>query len=78
MLDKIIFVSAFTLTSSAIAQQLTPNPQIIIREISARQTEEMQKAIMCEIGRDDLQKQVEQLRAQIADLQKQEERREPR
>jgi hypothetical protein len=68
MLDKIIFASAFTLTSSAIAQ--TPNPQIIIKEIWARQSEEMQKAILCQVGQYDLRGEIEKLKARIVDLER--------
>jgi hypothetical protein len=68
-MSRLLLIAVFLATiTAASAQQPTPNPQIVIQEIAKRQNEEMQKAIMCEVGKDDLQKRVQKLTAELEAL----------
>jgi hypothetical protein len=78
MLRKLIIASAILVATPAFAQQAAPNPDVIIRELSKRRGEEMQKAILCEVGKHNLQKEIDKLKADLEAAKKQKEEAPPK
>lgn len=72
MFRKLVIASALIFSTAAFAQQNSQpaNMQIVVQELAKRQAEEMNKAILCEVGKDDLMKQIASLKAEVEKLKK--------